>query len=747
MGLNSIRRAGISNNTLQNAGVRKVDPIEAHQLCGIDASGEWIPYFNFQGEPIKENSKLYGRLRLEIPKNGKKYHQLLGSHVHAYVPLDLNYKDPVSDLYIVEGEFKSIALNEAGFPTIGISGFYGFASKGKLICELNEVIHHLSPSRILFCGDSDTALNYQFSDAALKFANLVEPIPVILPRISLDDPGKGADDCREALGEAFNSWWEGKVAQAVEITSNTTTPTLALELLRREESVLSSLVGKERDFAANRLVKFGAALEYEPLAKSEVITIAQRCLKFGKNDFNRAIKASRNQLAKEHYHNFNSDESNAKINMAVGGLYFDGDKYYRKENDGAYHKLNRDDVKLHLRILGLDDSHILGVSEVELALHRIQRQNRVTYASSFCGRSAGCYDENGNLILARDSPKIIKPATGDPRSLTTFFSNLFGRGSDARWEKQYITFIAWLKRAREALEHPEQHLPGQMLALVGPANCGKTLAQTVITYILGGREADPSLWLQAKTIFNDVLWGAEHLVLSDANIEERYETRKALRDKIKEIVANALYPCHRKYRNELSLRPIWRVSLSANDDAYSTCILPTLDESLSDKVIYLKCYLPPVPFPTEDEKNSKEFFNGLLSAIPAFVHLIGSFSIPESYRKGRFGVREFHHPEIVDILEGLSPDSAISEILINWTDGWTCAESEYTATHLYDELDNFTNGNFRRVSNNPTHLGVQLRRLSKAPAWRGLILSESRRFGKNKQRKTVWIIKNPEFIE
>jgi hypothetical protein len=37
------------------------------------------------------------------------------------------------DLFIIEGEFKSLSLNEAGFPAVGISGFYGFALKDNAV--------------------------------------------------------------------------------------------------------------------------------------------------------------------------------------------------------------------------------------------------------------------------------------------------------------------------------------------------------------------------------------------------------------------------------------------------------------------------------------------------------------------------------------------------------------------------------------------------------------------------------------
>ncbi len=427
---------------------------------------------------------------------------------------------------------------------------------------------------------------------------------------------------------------------------------------------------------------------------------------------------------------------------ATGSLYFDGQSYWRLERDGRYGRLGRTDAQLHLKMQGHSTRTPKGVevSAADKALFEIQRANRVTYAAPFCGRPAGLYEENGHAVLATDSPTIIQPADGDLDALETFFRDLLGRGHDEHADVQFDVFAGWLQRLRRALANPSQHLPGQALFLIGPAACGKTLAQTLITMLAGGRSADPSSWLFKNADFNDGLWGAEVLNLSDANVEDVSGARRKLRDRLKQLVANDIAPCHRKHRGEISLRPIWRVVVSANPDADSASVIPSLDESITDKVIYLKCYLPAIPFPTATEEGAASFFKGLVAAAPAFVSAVEGFDIPADLRGVRFGVREFHHPAIVEMLAGEHTDADLGDLIESWLDSPGIGDATGTAADLFGHLDRFHAPHFVKTCRSPLVLSQALRRLTHVPSWSGRISSE--RSGPNKT--TRWRIRKTE---
>jgi hypothetical protein len=156
-------RPGISIDLLARAGVQPVSAEQAEALCGLSTEGLFIPYRGLDGAPVLDGGKPYGRLRLQRPLESKKYHQALGSHVHAYLPFGLADVPRESDLFVIEGEFKALSLMEAGFVAVGVSGFFGFAMKGgdAVVPEFMDVLEHLAPKRIFFCGDDAAdALRY-----------------------------------------------------------------------------------------------------------------------------------------------------------------------------------------------------------------------------------------------------------------------------------------------------------------------------------------------------------------------------------------------------------------------------------------------------------------------------------------------------------------------------------------------------------------------------------------------------------
>ena len=275
-------RPGISQATLQRLGVRHVDEAEAVKLIGQRYAGLYIPYgIHVEGKP-------FGRLRLDTPADGRKYTQRAGTGVHPYIPAfpDLWTQ---GDLVIVEGEFKAIALCEAGFRAIGIAGFYGFMNEGRLCVRLEKHFKEHPAQRVLFLGDNDTALNYQFSDAAVKLVALAGSVPVLLPRIPLSMP-KGADDCREALGEKFPAWWASLVASTVPVPPKLKPDMLAVELFKTAIPDLKTTTGIERSMMLQRLGKLVACLH--PMARGEIADICKAELAINKSTLQQAAAAA-----------------------------------------------------------------------------------------------------------------------------------------------------------------------------------------------------------------------------------------------------------------------------------------------------------------------------------------------------------------------------------------------------------------------------------------------------------------------
>ena len=296
----SPKRPGISNQFLQNAGIHHVTATQAKSLCGLNKPGLWIPYFDLNGQPIQDKYGDYGRLRLDQPEGGHKYHQRTGTGVHAHLPPGLRDTPQRADLIVVEGEFKAASLVEAGFPAVGASGFYGFANNdGDLVEELADAICLLKPNRILFLGDDDTTFNWQFSDAAIKFARLVD-IPILLPRIPLNSLGKGVDDIKESMGAEFPDWWRGQINKAEPISDKSTPQDLALKLITREKESIKAVKVSIEDKATKKFIEMAAWMEARPIEQDKLIQLTEEVFGMKRNPIKKAINQFLAQRKKDH---------------------------------------------------------------------------------------------------------------------------------------------------------------------------------------------------------------------------------------------------------------------------------------------------------------------------------------------------------------------------------------------------------------------------------------------------------------
>jgi hypothetical protein len=722
-------RPGISAEMLGAAGVREVEAAEARALSGFNAAGLAIPYRTIAGEPLLIDGAPFYRMRLRNPTGSAKYLSPAGSGCQLYVPPRLrSLLVPGCVLGVVEGEFKSMALVEAGFPCVGIGGITSacprnVAGESELLPALAHLIAEVRPVKLAFIGDNDTALIADFAREAVKLARLAG-VPVVLPRIPLDAPGKGPDDLREVWGPEFKRHWQEALDAAETVTSETKHAALAVRLLRREAAALSRLDGDSRDKARERIVRLGAALHGDPLYASDVEQIAAESLAMGKCVFRAAVKARAVEFKR----------AAAEDADAQNPLYFDGTHYWRREADDAYGKLCREDARLHFNEAGL--SKVGDPSPCDVALHALQIRNRVDYAGPLCGRPAGLHHENGLRVLATRGPKWIEGMAGECPTINALIANLLGHAAgDEHAATQCALFVSWLKLAREAMRHPAEHRPGPVLALVGPADCGKSLAQSMlITPALGGRCADPGLFLTGKTDFNADLWGAEHLALGDKALDVEGAQRSTLRNELKRAVSECTYPLHGKCRDGLTFRPIWRISLSANSDPESASNLPALDGEFADKIIYLRAYGPPSPFFDVEAPGAREAFaRRLREELPAFLHAVDAFEIPAALRKARFGVREWHHPDVLELLNEGDPLRPIAEVLEKWIATWPAEETarELPTGELYQALDEANDNTLSRlrISTGPNHLGHQLAKLLTADEWIGRLERSTRRVG------------------
>ena len=187
-----ITRPGITPETLAQAGVRAVGESEAESLIGMKAPGLAIPYTDLGDRPLMVNDRHFHRIRLAEPKGSAKYLSPKDSGSQLYIPK--NQEPSGTTLIVTEGEFKALALAEAGILAVGLGGITSALNARKLIPALADCLKVWKIETVAFLGDADTALIYDFSREATKMrAALPKGVKLVLPRVPFDAP-KGIDD-------------------------------------------------------------------------------------------------------------------------------------------------------------------------------------------------------------------------------------------------------------------------------------------------------------------------------------------------------------------------------------------------------------------------------------------------------------------------------------------------------------------------------------------------------------------------
>ncbi len=376
-------------------------------------------------------------------------------------------------------------------------------------------------------------------------------------------------------------------------------------------------------------------------------------------------------------------------------------------------------------------------TQAEAIMAEIIDTKDVHYTGSLAGHPAGFYEAGGIRLLVTEGPRLITPEAGAWPTLRGLIEGLLGADPE-HGKLQVATFYHWLRSGFESVTSG-QWRPGQILALAGPVGCGKSLLQRIVTECLGGRAADAFRYLSGGTAFNRDLFAAEHLFVDDAQASTDYRVRLQMAAHLKALAVARDHSCHGKNRDAVTLRPLWRCTLSLNDEGECLLVLPPLRADVADKVHLLRCFAPPKPFPTETPEAMALYWQQLVSELPALLHHCSGLTTPTGRADARFGVKAFHHPELVLALEAQAPEIVLLELidLELWRDR-TVSEWEGTARDLESALlaqDSKVREQTRRLLTWNHAAGTYLGRLSKNQPDR----VENVRTGE----KRSWIIRKP----
>jgi hypothetical protein len=353
-------------------------------------------------------------------------------------------------------------------------------------------------------------------------------------------------------------------------------------------------------------------------------------------------------------------------NKGIVEAYYDSGRrcYWTTNSRGSWMEINEQSLRRLLKKSGFCAICREGerLSEVDQRLSEIQLEHDVAYAGPLAGHRSGVFECYGNRILVTTSPNLTEPKPGDWPTLSRFLENILVGGP----HDQRCYLYGWLKLSYEALR-AERLRPAPVMGIAGPRNSGKSLLQNLFTIIFGDRVAKPYRYMSGHTDFNGELFGAEHLMVEDEAPSTDLRSRRALGAHIKAFTVNQTQSCHVKNRQALTLAPFWRVSISVNDEPENLMILPPIsdaeNDSLGDKIILLRANLAEMPMPTETLEQREHFWQTLVSELPAFLHFLLEWEMPQGIRHPRYGMKTWHHPELLVALDALAPETRLLSLI------------------------------------------------------------------------------------
>lgn len=351
---------------------------------------------------------------------------------------------------------------------------------------------------------------------------------------------------------------------------------------------------------------------------------------------------------------------------AVGGIFFDGKGYWRKDGRGKWLPYSKEDTASHLEIeCSLSRKGPRGQpTEVDRALQYIRQHKTVVGAAPFAFRPDGLIRVPGDhFALNTFTRRTVQPAEGEavwgPEGPMPFLSQYIGGFFDPAEQLDY--FLAWLQRFY--LSAYEQSLDsGQNIFIVGPTGIGKTLLSTVVLSRLLGGHAVAEDYLMGQTSFNSQLFETALWTIDDNSAAVDSSTHRKFSTVIKRMAANTTFEYHAKFQVPCQVKWQGRVIVTMNADEESIQLIPDLGISILDKICLFRAAQREIFFPPNRELEAI-----IDRELPYLARFLLSYRAPEHcLGTSRFGVKPYHEPSLVQVAKHSSRSNSFLEVLEDW---------------------------------------------------------------------------------
>ena len=213
--LADLRKSGLSDETIEQSGIKTIPPGQINKRLGIN-----IPGLSSAYEILYPGCNGFFRCRCfyEEGKAGPKYLQRKESGNHLYIPAHALtvLEDPSKPIYLIEGEKKALKGCQEDLPCVAVGGLWNWSDgNGGLISEFDRI--NLKGRTVYLIPDNDYkkpnrhgySKNLELAVNRLAFALIERGARVSVIQLP-DGSEKGLDDylCKHTVDEFLSLPYE-----------------------------------------------------------------------------------------------------------------------------------------------------------------------------------------------------------------------------------------------------------------------------------------------------------------------------------------------------------------------------------------------------------------------------------------------------------------------------------------------------------------------------------------------------------
>lgn len=100
-----------------------------------------------------------------------------------------------------------------------------------------------------------------------------------------------------------------------------------------------------------------------------------------------------------------------------------------------------------------------------------------------------------------------------------------------------------------------------------------------------------------------------------------------------------------------------------NEEPEDLAVLPPFEEGVYEKLMLIRGHTNEVVQGINNAQKRDELWAALNGELPAFLHFLESWKIPEELRADRMGIKTYHDPELMAKISELQPEQRLMSLI------------------------------------------------------------------------------------